>query len=106
MKYILVVLAILFPGIAAAEETLEQRCTSDEASSYRGEAGHKTYVYDVENKCDFRLRCQLNIAIYTSFGMKLGQKRVTIEPKSHAILVLKLKAFGGMNSHEAHCKQI
>jgi hypothetical protein len=106
VKIILVVLALLVPGMAAADETLEQRCTSDDASSYRGEVGHKTYVYDVENKCDFRLRCQMNIAIYNSFGMKLGQKRVTIEPKSHASLVLKLKAFGGMNSHEAHCRQM
>jgi len=106
VKYILIVFAVLFSGIACAADTLDQRCTSDEASSYRGEEGHKSYVYDVENKCDFRIRCQLNIAIYNSFGMKLGQKVVTIEPKSHATLVLKLKAFGGMNSHEANCKQI
>ena len=47
------------------------------------------------------------VIVLTIIGTgKFLQKRVTIEPKSHAILVLKLKAFGVMNSHEAHCKQI
>jgi hypothetical protein len=72
MKHAILVLALLLPSIAYAEEvqTLEQKCTSDAASSYRGDDNHKSYVFDVENKCEFRLRCELNIAIFNAFGIK------------------------------------
>lgn len=108
MKYVLIMIAFLLPSIASAEEpqTLEEKCTSTEASSYQGSGNHKTYVFDVENKCNFRLRCELAIAMYTSFGMKLGHKVVTIHPKSHKSIVLKLKTFGGFTTKEHHCKQI
>ena len=69
VKYVWIVLAIVlpgmalaFPGMAVAEgpQTLGQKCTSDAASSYRGEGRRKTYVYDIDNKCDFRICCDGN----------------------------------------------
>jgi len=105
MKHALAALIFLLPGIACAEETLAQRCTSDAASSYRGEGDRKFYVFDVENTCSFRLRCELNIAIFNSFGMKLDHKILTIEPGAHGSLILHVQAFGGMNSHQHTCIQ-
>ena len=63
MKYAWIVaivlpgMALAFPGMAVAEgpQTPGQKCTSDAASSYRGEGRRKTYVYDIDTKCDFRI---------------------------------------------------
>jgi len=115
VKYARIVLAIVlpgmalaFPGMAAAEgpQTLEQKCTSDAASSYRGEGRRKTYVYDIENKCDFRIRCELAVATYTAFGTDVGHKIVTIKPKAHESVAIRARTEGGMMSREYHCKQI
>jgi hypothetical protein len=115
MKFAWLVLTMALSGMALtrsatalAEEpkTLEQKCTSDAASSYRGEGRYKTYVYDVENKCDFRLRCELAIATYTAFGTDVGHKVATIKPKAHESVVIRARTQGGMMSREYHCKQI
>jgi hypothetical protein len=106
MKCALAVLMLLLPGVACAEETLATRCTSDEASSYREEGDRKLFVYDVENTCDFRLSCELNISILNAFGLNQDHKILTIEPKSHGSLVMWIKGFGGMSSRGHTCKQI
>ena len=109
MKYALVALMLLLhASIARAEQpqTFEEKCTSTEASSARGDDDHKIYVFDVENTCNFRIRCDLNIAIYNAFGMNLGHKVLVIEPHAHESLVLKLKSFGGLTEREHRCKQI
>jgi hypothetical protein len=108
MKHALVALALLLPSVALAETapTFEEKCTSTEASSTRGDDSHKTYVFEVENKCDFRIRCELNIAIYSAFGMNLGHKVLVIEPHAHESMVLKLKSFGGLTERDHRCKQI
>ncbi len=106
MRYALAVLTLLIPGIACAEETLTDKCTSDEASSYRSEGDRKLFVYDVENTCDFRLSCELNIAILNAFGMNQDHKIVTIEPKSHGGLMMWVKSAGGMSTRRHTCKQI
>lgn len=106
MKYAFAVLMLLLPSIAFAEETLAEKCTSDAASSYRSEGDRELFVYDVENTCDFRLSCELNIAILNSYGLKLDHKVVAIEPKSHGSLVLWVKSAGGMSTRRHSCKQI
>jgi hypothetical protein len=106
MKYAVAVLMLLLPGIACAEETLTEKCTSDAASSYGGEGDREFFAYDVENTCDFRLSCELNIAILNAYGLKLDHKVVAIEPKSHGSLVLWIKAAGGMSTRRHTCKQI
>jgi len=106
MKYALAVLMLLLPGIASAEETLTGKCTTDAASSYRSEGDRELFVYDVENTCDFRLSCELNIALLNAFGLNLDHKIVTIEPKSHGSLVLWVKSAGGMSTRRHTCKQI
>ena len=106
MKYILAVLLALLPGIACAEETLSEKCTSDAASSYRGEGDRQLFVFDVENTCDFRLRCDLNIAILNAFGLNVDHKTVIIEPKSHGSLMLWIKVAGGMSTRRHTCTQI
>ena len=106
MKYALAVLMLLLPGIACAEDTLAEKCTSDAASSYGGEGAREFFAYDIENTCDFRLSCELNIAILNAYGMNLDHKTVTIEPKSHGSLVLWIKSAGGMSTRRHTCKQI
>jgi hypothetical protein len=106
MKYALAVLMLLLPGIASAEETLTGKCTTDAASSYRSEGDRELFVYDVENTCDFRLSCELNIALLNAFGLNLDHKIVTIEPKSHGSLVLWVKSASGMSTRRHTCKQI
>jgi hypothetical protein len=106
LKYVLAVLLLLLPGLACAEQTLSEKCTSDEASSYRGEGDRKVFVFDVENTCDFRLRCELNIAILNAFGLNVDHKTVMIEPKSHGSLVLWIKTPGGMSTRRHTCTQI
>jgi hypothetical protein len=107
MKYVLAALLLLLPAMASAEEeTLAKRCTSDDASSWRNAGDRKLFVYEVENTCDFRISCELNISILNTFGMTLDHKIITIEPKSHGNLVLWVKAFGGMSSRGHTCKQI
>lgn len=106
MKYALAVLLLLLPGTAFAEETLAEKCTTDAASDYRSDGGRDLFVYDIENTCDFRLSCELNIALLTAFGLSLDHKIVTIEPKSHGNLVLWVKSAGGMSTRRHSCKQI
>ena len=103
MKYVFAVLLLLLPGIACAEETLTGKCTSDEASSYRGEGNRQVFVFDVENTCDFRLRCDLNIAILNAFGLNVDHKTVIIDPKSHGNLMLWIKSAGGMRTRRQTC---
>ena len=106
MKYAIALLVLFLPAIAWAEETLEERCTSDAASAYRGEGDRKLFVYDVENTCDFRLSCELNIAILNAYGLNQDHKTVTVEPKAHGSLVLWVKGSGGMSTRRHTCKQI
>ena len=107
MKYVFAVLLLLVPGIASAEEeTLAKRCTSDNASAWRNAGDRKLYVYDLENTCDFRISCELNISIMNTFELIFDHKTVTIDPKSHGSLVMWVKAFGGMSSRSHTCKQI
>jgi hypothetical protein len=106
MKYALAALMFLLPGIACAEETLAEKCTTDAASFYGGEGDRAFFAYDIENTCDFRLSCELKIAILNSYGLKLDHKVVAIEPKSHGSLVLWVKSAGGMSTRRHTCKQI
>ena len=109
MKYALAaVLLLLLPAMASAEEetTVAKKCTSDEASNWREAGERKLYVFDLENTCDFRISCELNISILNTYGMTLDHRIITIEPKSHGNLVLWVKAFGGMSSRGHTCKQI
>jgi hypothetical protein len=106
LKYILAVLLLLLPGIACAEETLSEKCTSDAASSYRGKGDRQLFVYDVENTCEFRLRCELNITIVNALGLNHDHKIITIEPRSHGRLMLWIKAAGGMSTRRHTCTQI
>ena len=106
MKYAIALLVLFLPAIACAEDTLEEKCTSDAASSYRGEGDRKLFVYDVENTCDFRLSCELNIAILNAYGLNQDHKTVTVEPKSHGSLIMWIKGSGGMSTRRHTCKQI
>jgi len=106
MKYAFAVLMLLLPGIARAEETLTSKCTTDAASSYRSAGDRELFVYDVENTCDFRLSCELNIALLNAFGLNQDHKIVTIEPKSHGSLMMWVKSAGGMSTRRHTCKQI
>jgi hypothetical protein len=106
MKYALAMLTLLLPSIACAEATLTDKGTSDAASSWRSAGDRKLFVHHVENTCDFRISCELNISIPNTFGMTLDHKIITLEPKSHGSLVLWVKAFGGMSSRGHTCRQI
>jgi hypothetical protein len=64
------------------------------------------FAYNIAHTCDFRLSCELNIALFTAFGLNLDHKIVTIEPKSHGSLVLWAKSAGGMSTRRHSCKQI
>lgn len=107
MKYVFAVLLLLLPGGASAEETtLAERRTSDGASSWRSAGDRKLFVFDLENTCDFRISCELNISILNTYGLILDHKIITIEPKSHGSLVLWVKTFGGMSSRAHECTQL
>lgn len=107
MKYVFAVLLLLLPGVASAEEgTLAEKCTSDQASSWRSAGERKLFVYDLENTCDFRISCELNISILNTYGLTLDHKIITIEPKAHGSLVMWVKAFGGMSSRTHTCTQL
>jgi hypothetical protein len=101
--------SIFIPTAAIAEDTpqtLEQRCTSDEASSYEGVGVNRRYIYDVQNKCQMRLRCDLNISILNAFGLKHGHKVLIIGPNSHEALIVKVRVLGGLNQRDYTCKEI
>jgi hypothetical protein len=108
MKSALVfMLLLLAPNIARAETsppTFEEKCTSTEASSNEAAANYDTHVFDVENKCDFSIRCDLNIAIYSAFGVKQGHKIVAIEPHGHGSVVLKIRNSGSLTERDHRCK--
>jgi hypothetical protein len=108
MKSALVALLVLLPNVARAEapRTFEEKCTSTAASSNQGDANYDIHVFDVENKCEFSIRCDLNIAIYSAFGMKLGHKIVVIEPHAHGSLVLKMRNSGSLTERDHRCRQI
>ena len=107
MKYALPVLLLLLPGIASAEEeTLTGKCTTDAASAYHSAGDRELFVFDVENTCDFRLSCELDIALLNAFGLNQDHKIVTIEPKSHGSLMMWVKSAGGMSTRRHTCKQI
>jgi len=107
MKYALaVLLSLLLPSIASAEETLTSKCTTDAVSAYHSAGDRELFVFDVENTCDFTLSCELNIALLNAFGLNQGHKIVTIEPKSHGSLMMWVKSAGGMSTRRHACKQI
>jgi hypothetical protein len=109
LKCVVIAFALFVPALASAKEepqTLEQRCTSDEALSYRGKRHKLTYVFDVENKCERTLRCELHISVLNAYGLARGDKVLILAPKSRDSLVLKVKGWGGMNMHTHHCKEI
>jgi hypothetical protein len=108
MRSACIALLVLLPNIAHAEErqTFEEKCTSTEASANRGDANYDVHVFDVENKCDFSIRCDLNIAIYGAFGMKQRHKIIVIAPHTHGSMVLKTKSSGSLTERDHRCKPI
>jgi hypothetical protein len=109
MKSALVGLLLLAPNSAQAEAsppTFEEKCTSTEASSSRTAANDDTHVFDVENKCEFSIRCDLNIAIYSAFGMKQRHRIVVIEPHGHGSLTLKMRNSGSLTERNHRCKPL
>ena len=108
MKYALAVLMLLLPGIASAEEETLTGKVHDRRGLRRphGLGDRELFVFDVENTCDFRLSCELNIALLNAFGLNQDHKIVTIEPKSHGSLMMWVKSAGGMSTRRHTCKQI
>jgi hypothetical protein len=106
MKSALLALLLLLPAMARADEprSFEQKCTSAEASASQAGAKFDTYVFDVENKCDVAIRCDLNIAIYTAFGMKQGHRIVQIEPHAHGLMTIRTRSSGSLTERDHRCK--
>ena len=107
MKYAFAVLLLLLPRIASAEEeTLTSKCTTDAASAYHSAGDRELFIFEVENTCDFRLSCELNISILNAYGLNHDRKIIMIEPKSRGSLVLWIKSAGGMSTRRHICKQV
>jgi hypothetical protein len=106
MKSACIALLLLLPNIAHAEQprSFEEKCASTEASATQGDANFDIHVFDVENKCDFSIRCDLNIAIYGAFGMKQRHKIIVIEPHAHGSMSLKTRSSGSLTERDHRCK--
>jgi hypothetical protein len=118
MKFVLALSSLFISSLAFAQTppkdlppTLEKRCTSDETSSYRGEGKARRFVFELQNTCETRLKCNLHISILNPFGLKVGHKTVTLAPKSEGAasrggLVLKVREAGGLSQRTHFCKEV
>ena len=69
----------------------------------------KTYVVELANLCELRMRCKINAYVVTSRGPMTGRKTLTLAPTSkgaaaHKVYVMKLKEAGGTADVSRQCK--
>jgi hypothetical protein len=71
----------------------------------------KTYVVELANLCERRMRCQINAYVVTSRGPIKGRKTLTLAPVSKGaaarkVYVMKLTEAGGTADVSRHCKEL
>jgi hypothetical protein len=71
----------------------------------------KSYVVELANLCERRVRCKINAYIVTSRGPTSGRKTLTLAPASkgaaaHKVYVMKLTEAGGTADVSRQCKML
>jgi hypothetical protein len=80
-------------------------CIADKA----GFKPNKTFVIEISNRCELRVRCTVSAYIVTSRGPTSGRKVLTLAPVSkgaaaHKTYVIRLNEAGGMANSSHSCK--
>jgi hypothetical protein len=96
------------PAAAPAAQTALKDCVVF-TSDFRAHNGVPAYVITLENKCERRFRCKVNVNVTNAFGSTHGQ--ATLRLGAHAAgdvakktWALKVKQLGGMAQESRQCE--
>ena len=120
-------LAFAFAGAAAAQDVTPQDAAKDtpkdapkpeeiplkdcvhEDSDFRMHGKSPAFVIVLENKCERRFRCKVNVNVTSAFGSAQGHATLTLAPHAAGAAAsktyaLKVKALGGMAQSSRQCE--
>ena len=83
-------------------------CVSDEAN-FKQKGGVATFVVDVKNSCDKRVKCVVSAYLITATGAAQGQTTLILAPQSEGAgseqsFVMDIKSAGGMANVSRQCE--
>lgn len=95
---------------AKAEVTTAKDCVTF-ASDFRMFEGAPAYVITLENKCERRFRCKVNVGIMNAYGQAHGQATLRLAPRgdgdgARKTYALKVKQLGGMAQEQRQCEAL
>ena len=92
---------------AKAEVSPENKCVADTAQ-FKAEDKHAYFIVALENKCEQRVKCEVNANIKTARGKRHGHATLVLGPRSAGAdakksYSLRVKVAGGMAQVERDC---
>ena len=95
-----------------AEQKPEEKpkCVTNQ-SDFKQAGGKPTFEVALENSCDMRLKCTIDVFVMGAKGSAQGHTTLTLGAaakgqSSRKVYVLKVKSLGGMANMSHECKKI
>jgi hypothetical protein len=96
------------PPKADAGTTAQSQCLSD-SGGFKNVDDHPAYTIELANKCEQRLKCQIDVYVISAKGPVQGHATLVLAPKSRGAAakksyVLKVKMLGGITQSTRECR--
>jgi hypothetical protein len=97
------------PQAAQAEE--EKDCVTDTGSGFRQDGRNASYVIELQNNCERRLKCEVSAFITTAKGQTSGESILFLAPKSagatsRQTYAIPLRQASGMANVSRECNDL
>jgi hypothetical protein len=95
------------PPKADAGTTSQSSCISD-SGGFKRDGKSAVYTVELENKCEDRLKCRIDVFVISAKGPAQGHATLTLAPKSRGAAAkksyaLKVKMLGGIAQSSREC---
>ena len=98
------------PPVADQGSTVQAKCI-EENSDFKMSGKHPAFVVELENKCEQRMKCRVDVNVSSAKGAAQGHETLMLGPKSSGAgskksYTLKVKMMGGMAQSSRSCQAI
>ena len=94
----------------AEQKPDEKKCITNK-TDFKQAGIQPTYEIALENSCDMRIKCTIDVSVMGAKGIAQGHTTLTLGAaakgqSTRKVYVLKVKSLGGMATLSQECKQI
>ena len=98
------------PAEQKAEKKEEPKCVTNQ-TAFKQAGNQPVFEVVLENACDMRIKCTVNIYVLGAKGPSQGQSTLVLGPAAKGqttrkVYALKVKSSGGMANMSQECKKI